>query len=925
MPGPVGRERERELAATFTQSAASARSALTVSGEPGMGKTTLSRHTAALAAEAGHTVLLCHPSEAESSLSYAGLTDLLASVDDTVIERLPAPQRHALSVATLRVAGGPADLDERAIGTGLAGVLTGVAEGGPVLLVIDDLPWLDQPTLDALAFALRRSDGGRSDAGRADGGPISLLTCRRTDSTRGRELVAALRPDWQQELGLDGLSLSSLFRIIQAELGVSLSRPVMGRITEVSGGNPYVAIELARTLVARGGKTPADLTVPDSLISLHADRLGRLSPAAREALLAIACAPRPTAALLDDLGLTAGADEAEGAGVITRTGERIAFEHPLLASATIELATPPDRRRMHARLHDLATDAEARARHGALARPGADEGVAAALDTAVDSAEARGAPLAAADFARMAVERSVDPDGPAAWRRRVRLAELLHTTGASIEAADVLDRLATHCPPGDVRARGWLVMVEVSYQTSSTARAQECARAALADADDVTIQARALLSLATLDPDGRSGAEHAAEASRRLEAAGSDDTVLLAWAACENVTARFNLGQGLDVEALDRALELERTGRAWRSSDQVAAVRPTLLKFADQYDAALAGLHELRAKAEEEGNDGLLPYVVGHLPLTYLRHGQYDEAVAAAAEHLALAEATGQASQRAQALYNVAVLDVHRGDLAAAEETAHEILRYADEAPDPWMDLCASAVLGLVELSRDNAAQAADRLDRWHWLAAEFSLADPGVSRFYADHIEAHALAGNTGRARELTDELQRLATAASRGSAIALAARCRGLLAAVDGDQDAAMTELAAALRLHDDCPVPFERARTLLLLGTVQRRARRKREAADTLAEAAAEFARLHADGWRARVEAELARVAPRRSQGLELTATEQRVAELAGSGLTNRQVAEQVFISVKTVEANLARVYRKLGISSRAELGARMAHHE
>lgn len=147
-------------------------------------------------------------------------------------------------------------------------------------------------------------------------------------------------------------------------------------------------------------------------------------------------------------------------------------------------------------------------------------------------------------------------------------------------------------------------------------------------------------------------------------------------------------------------------------------------------------------------------------------------------------------------------------------------------------------------------------------------------------------------------------------------------MLAAADGDHPSALRHLDGALALHAEQPIPFERGRTLLVKGVVRRRAKEKRAAGDALAEAAAVFETVGAAAWRERAQAELGRVGRRTGSPTQLTATEQRIAELAATGLTNRQVAEQAFISPKTVEANLARVYRKLGISSRAELGAWMA---
>ncbi|MGB9378890.1 MAG: helix-turn-helix transcriptional regulator, partial [Mycobacteriales bacterium] len=618
----------------------------------------------------------------------------------------------------------------------------------------------------------------------------------------------------------------------------------------------------------------------------------------------------------------AGLDEAETSGIVVVSAGRVEFTHPLLVAAAIELASRPAWRAMHSRLGAQVTDPERKARHWALARPEPDEEVAVALDAATESAAARGAPMAAAELARLALDRTVDPAGLSSWRRRLRLAELLHITGATAEAGAELAGLAD-CRSPELRARGWLLLTEVAYQTSSAAAAEAYAQSALTDAGgELMLKARALLSLSVLTSDGRQMAEYAADARRCLEAAPEQDFELLAWTACTEVGARFHLGEGLDRAGIDRAQDLERTGREWRSNDQVAAVRPVLLKWADYPEDALAALAELRLKAEDEGNDGLVPYAVGHISGILLRMGRTEDARAAAAEHLSFAEATGQESQRAQAMYNGAMVAAQCGELAAAEAAAMEILGWAERENDEWMVMSATAVLGFVALSRDLPMIALPQFDRWQAMVESQRLVDPGITRYHGDHIEALIGCGELDRAMERTEALAASAARAGRTSAAALALRCRGMLAAADGDHPSALRHLDGALALHAEQPIPFERGRTLLVKGVVRRRAKEKRAAGDALAEAAAVFETVGAAAWRDRAQAELGRVGRRTGSPTQLTATEQRIAELAATGLTNRQVAEQAFISPKTVEANLARVYRKLGISSRAELGAWMA---
>lgn len=913
MEALFGRDREREVATRFVAAAASGPAALAIDGEPGIGKTSLFRFVLGQARDSDTTVLDCNPTHAESAMSFAALTELLRHVPDPEFEALPSPQRHALRVATLREEPAGAVLDERAVGTGLASLLFHLAEVNPLVVAIDDLQWIDRASAGVLTFALRRVHTET----------IGLLTCARSGE-RPASFDSSIPSDgWHNSLTLSGLTASALFHVVRDQLTVTLARPTLLRVTETSGGNPFAAIELARAIGTGVGTSRPDGTRLNELLhALTADRLGRLSQAARRALLAVASSPRPTIATMRALGLDAALEEAESSGTIMLDGDRVVFAHPLLSAAIAQMASAPQQREMHAQLAAVTDDPEARARHRALALPERDESTAAALDTATFAAQARGSSVAAAELAQLAVERTIDPDSDLAWARRIRLAELLHSAGSSLEAQDVLQRPG--CPAGALRARALLVLIEIAFQTTTIQRAIDLAHAALAEAgDDPTLSARCLLSLATLTTDGHESARFAAKARETLEAAGVDDFGLLAWAECEDVSARFNLGHGLDVERLERALELERAGRSWRSGDQVAAVRPVLLKWADRPEMALLALQELRARAEDEGNEGLIPYVLGHIPGILLRLGRLTEAAQAAADHLGHAERTGQESQRMQALYSVALVGSHRGRLDEAAGIGDEIVTWAAAECDAWLEMSGAAIVGFVALSRGDHAEACTWLARWANGLDQLGIVDPGVSRFHGDFIEGLIATGAIDEAAQRTTLLETRAETAGRISAQAIASRCRALLAAQTGDVVSAIDHIDRALAFDDACPVAFERHRTLLVKGLIHRRAKEKSAAKQALQAAATGFTAMGADAWTQRCEHELARIGTRASSATALTASERTIAELAARGLTNKQVAEHAFLSPKTVEANLARVYRKFGITSRAELGAHIAN--
>lgn len=907
MTDPVGRNSERDLVATFLAAAASAPSVLWIEGEAGIGKTTLCAYCVAEARESGTLVLTCHPSAAESPMSFAGLTDLLAGLGDQVFDVLPEPQRRALAVATLREEPSGTPPHERAIGTALQTLVGTLAASGPVVIVLDDAHWLDRASAEVVGFALRRLSGV----------PVGVLTSRRPGMSGGFGLTQAIDdPSWHHALKLEAMSPAELFHVVRAELGITLARPTLIRIAEASRGNPFVALELARTGIDNSA-------IPETLHALSVTRLTRLSLGAREAVLAAACTSRPTIGRLDELGLREGIDEAEANGAVQVIDGRIEFVHPLICTAAIELATGPAKRAMHERLADSSRDPEEVAHHRALATPGPDEAVAVALSAAAESSARKGASSRAAELAALALAQTEDQASGSAWTRKVRAAELVYTSGDTAEAAALLEGLEHNCPSGAVRGRGWLLLTQVAYQTSSHRRAQECASSALAEADDdPKLKANALLSLAALATNNDDRVRYASEARRCLEESGLDDPSLLAWALCEDIGAGFRAGDGLDLEALNRALVIERTGRAWTSDDQVVAVRPVLLKWADLHVDALSALVELEARAAEEGNEGIVPYALGHRSSTLLSMGRYAEAEAVATEHLFHADATGQSGQRIQALHNLAAVDAHAGRLDLAVDRANEVLAWAEQEQDPWMEMNATGVLGFVALSSGQAADACRWFERWGRAAETEEVIDPGISRHHGDRIEALISVGEIEVATDLAGELAAVAARSGRVSAAAVAARCRGMLAASALDHNAAVGHVDEALRLLADVDLPFETARTYFVKGIVHRRAKEKRLARDALVESERAFRELGAAVWEARASAELDRIGSRPAASLELTATERRIAELVASGLTNRHVAEQAFVSPKTVEANLAKVYRKFGISSRAELGAHMA---
>ena len=355
-------------------------------------------------------------------------------------------------------------------------------------------------------------------------------------------------------------------------------------------------------------------------------------------------------------------------------------------------------------------------------------------------------------------------------------------------------------------------------------------------------------------------------------------------------------------------------------SDRADASYAALLKYADDLDGARTRLTALLDEARGTGDLSSIAYVLAHLVHLETWIGNLDAAERLAVEHLAIAEQGGLGGQGAQARYNVAYTLAHRGRLDEARAMLVELRD--DPATGIWDRHRTHGALGFVALSAGDPTTAIEHLDAWDEMLRAMHFGEPGYSRSYLDRLCALVGVGRTDDASVFADELQVQADRSGRASAATVALTGRALVAAHSDRLVDAQRMLDDAIGWYDRSPLRFDRARTLLLAGQVHRRAKAKARARDALVEAQAEFASFGATAWVARTADELAHVNVRPRASNELTETERQVALLAAGGLTNREVAARSFLAVKTVEANLARVYRKLGIRSRAELGTSLA---
>jgi DNA-binding CsgD family transcriptional regulator len=914
----VGRDAELDALGHFLDALPASRGGLVLEGEAGIGKTVLWLEAVRMAEARGYRVLVARPAESEGQLPYAALSDLVGGVFDETRALLPAPQERGLAVALLQAEPDVA-ADERTIGTALVSIFASLQEEEPVLVAVDDVQWLDAASERALAFALRRSPTG-----------LRVLLTRRAGS--GERLPLWLEeafPEEQLERLVPGpLKLAALHHLIAQRLGAAPGRPALTRISAASGGNPFFALELAQALAREGGDRALSdpLPVPQSLQELVAVRMGHLSALAQEAVLVCAALSRPTAAAVEralpsSADVAAALAEAEEAEVLVSTRGRIRFTHPLLASVVYASVRDERRRRLHRRLADVASDLEERARHRALCALDPDEPTAAELELAAKRAAHRGAQNAAAELFEAA--RRLTPTGRPDELARRLLGEsaALNALGQFGDAGEVARRALASARTTAVRVEAFTRLAGLAWYGGDARTAGRNVERALAEAAG---------ELGLLGPIYSKGVRFSfsADFPRAFEYAGaaSDllsetrEPALLGHVLVDRVVAGAFCGFGAQHELLDRALELETTALP----DLPDGPQPMVLIWfhcIDDFAAASARYVMEEQWYRERGLEFLQADRRSHVALAELRAGAVEEAERHVEEACAAVEQLELDGPRAMIFEKRALVDAHRGRTDRARARLVPMIEQYERAGQAWWAALSLSTLAFAEFAAGDHAAADDALVRMGAHAQSVGAKDILLDRSEPFHVEVLLRLGDLERARGALMRLEERDRTLPRPWTRAALPRTRALLLAATGQVPEALAaldelDLASARRL------PFEFGWTLLVRGRLLRRAKQKRAAAETLRDALDIFERLGASSWADWTRNELARVGLRHRSPDELTASERAVAELAARGLTNRQVAEAVFMSPKTVEANLSRVYRKLGIRSRAELGARIA---
>jgi len=878
---------------------------LLITGEAGIGKSTIWRAAVDEAARQGYRVLECTAAGSEAQLAFTTLRDLLSAAFDEVADALPVPQRHALDVTLLREESGSSPPDPGTIAVAFLSTLKTLAARGPTLLAIDDIQWMDDASAGPVSYALRRIDTPG----------LAAMLARRVES--GSPRLAALPEAHLRTVTLGSLSLGALGRILHERLGASYSRATLHRLHEASGGNPFFALEIGAALEEHG--EPIDLSaplpIPATLEELLHRRIGGVSSHARNALLAAAAMAAPERSVVERVGSAAGVEEAIAAEIVAVDGPRLRFAHPLLAEAVHAQAGVEQRRDVHRRLAAVVADSQQRALHLALAADGPDAAIADALDRAAVVARSRGAPREAAHLSQEAARVTMPADEDASARRTIDAALWWTDAGDTWRSLALIDPLLSELP----RGRRRLDALYAKARAVEDHVHRELLEEAVTEAEGYPAQHVRLLFLLCyallhgLEFDAaRERARAAVEVAERSQDPGS---LVLAL----SMSGRLSVGRG-GLVPLRRARRLKHNASTVDAYESPATWHGWWQLANDELDAArriLLGQHRVAVEQGDGWNRTFL-----HWPLTEVecRAGNYDAAREYAETGLELAEQSGNRYAVSALRYCRALVAAHVGEGATARTDAEESLAEAEALRSVLFTVRPRVALAFLSVSEGRHDDALGYLAG----LTEVALHGPywAAYPFWGDLVEALVSVGDLEDARSLLLDLEGARLADERSGTAPLLARCRGLVLGASGSLDESIAELEDACRLERERSVPLERARTLLALGEAQRRVRRRRAARETLQEARSTFEALGASRWVERATEELARIGGRAPASSLLTPAEERVASLVAEGKSNKEVAAALVVSVHTVESALASIYRKLDVHSRTEMARRLA---
>ena len=856
----IGRHEELSSLTAFLEAIESGSSAFVVEGEAGIGKTTVWQAGVRAAELAGCRVLSCRPTGSEARFSFAALGDLLEPVLEEMLPRLPAVQRRALELALVL---SEAD-DEPGRGAGrrarlFSACFEPLPRPGAVVVAVDDAQWLDQPTATVLEFAARRL---REE-------PIGLLLARRSagDEPPPLGLARALPDERLQRIRLGPLSLRELHELLFSRLQVDLhgadpappprglGRQSLLRARDRAGARPlrqrpHSGRNAARARdAARARSRPPCRRFPRV-------RGRRSSPPprcrSRRSRLVEAALPRGAAA-------SSSLASAVEADVIELRLGRIRFTHPLLASTLYADASPVRRRRLHRRLATVVADPEEKARHLALAAEGPDAEVASALDRAAVAARARGASEVAALLTEQARQLTPPARPVELWRRTMKAVEYSYEAGDSIRAHQLGKEAVALAPGSRDRANALNILARVNLY-EDLALAVRLWEEALAEVDiDLATRAASQHGLAVAAWMRCTDLSAAADQARAaVESAAGLDSVALARALMVQAGIDGMRGEPGALALMERAAELDGQTQHSHVLRQSSHLMGFFLWWADRLEEFRASVEQLYERAVSEGDESSVPTLLTQRCIAEIPFGNLAEAKRLLEEAVATSPAGGEPYTWKLAVD--ARISGLLGLVDRARDAGERAVALAEEIGRNWPRLWALGALGFVELSLGHPAEAHEHLARAITSAEEAGIREPSECGFVIDDVEALIALGRVDDAAALLEPLEARSVAFDRPSARGGCARCRGLLLAARGDLPGALAALEEALEQHERVPRPFELARSLLALGVIERRAKKKAAARETLERALATFDRVGARLWAEKARTELGRIGGR-----------------------------------------------------------------
>jgi DNA-binding CsgD family transcriptional regulator len=886
---------------------------LVVHGEAGMGKTSLLRY--AIARAEAMDVVRATGVESEAELEFSGLLELCRPLVAHVGE-LPEHQASALLGA---LGFEPAGAHDRfAIGAATLGLLAAAAERQPLLVAVDDVNWLDRPSADALRFAAQRLLADR----------VAVIAATRLEEGSDFALPGA------EEIELAPLPLETARGVVEDAVGHAIPADVMDRLHAATHGNPLALVELADLLTPDQlhGHEPLEDPLPAGagVERAFAGRAQSLPMETRRALLLLALATvdrlEVVARALAGIELdTSALEAAEDARLVEIESGRVRFRHPLVRSAVTRSASPSERRAAHRALASaLDDDEDRRAWHLGAAALGPDVEAAAALASAGERASGRGGfgPAAAA-FERAAL---LSPDEPTRLERLGDAAEAAWRAGATAHSIALLDDALGRSGEPHQRARLLHLRGRLEVFTGSHEAAHGLLLEGAALVESLDPALAAMLLGDAVEPcfySGRVG-DGLVAAGRARALAPRDGTFVDAHA--DYWLARALAAAGRGKEAAERYLRLleildavPHVSRRW-----ALVVRSIVLGMLDRPDEGCTVAWSAVRVARERGPTGLAT-ALAQASWNGVRAGHWHQTVSAATEGLELARELAQTIHVVDFLCDLTRIEAARGDAESCRAHVAEIDEFADRHGLVIVREQNRVSLGLLELGLGRPEHALPLLEEAARNVARLGFHDRDVAP-EADLVEVLVRLGRVDDARAALEPAVARVSGASPAWGAAVGARLRGLVA----DEDAFEEEFRRALALHERADDAFAQARTELAFGERLRRAGLRREARVHLRSALAFFEVLAAAPWLERTSAELRASGEtlRRRQPYEaeeLTPQELQIALLVAEGKTNKEVGATLFLSHKTVEFHLGRIYRKLSIGSRAELIKRFAAGE